>query len=225
MTALQWIVKEAKAIKKQYPKRFAKWTDYVAQASAIYAKKHGGKSPVGKKKAVKKKAAKKKKVSGVKDSKEIKKTLAKKGLKMPHGYQTIKRKRKISGVKKKAAKKYSTIHKDTASHNVKISVMSGVVGRLIGEMKSPVRFTRINNDANGNPRYAVHYNEFLNAEEKLHVPFMKQYDYALKKAKLLGGRKFHNKQYGGGVVFQSYNIDDLEKKIINLRNSNPKIKY
>lgn len=120
MTALQWIVKEAKSIKKQFPKRFAKWTDYVAQASAIYAKKHKGKSPVGKKKAVKKK------VSGVKDSKEIKKVLAKKGLKMPHGYKTIKRKRKISGVKKKAATK-SSYHKDTASHNVKISVMSGIV--------------------------------------------------------------------------------------------------
>lgn len=181
----------------------------------------------GKKKAVKKKAPKKaakKKVSGVKDSKELKKVLAKKGLKMPHGYKTIKRKRKISGVKKKAAPKTS-YHKDTASHNVKISVMSGLVGKLIGQMNDGVRFTRITNDVNGNPRYAVHYNEFLNAEEKMHVPFSKQYEYALKKAKLIGGRKFHNKQYGGGVVFQSYNINDLEKKIINLRNTNPKIKY
>jgi hypothetical protein len=59
MTALQWIVKEAKAIKKKYPKRFSKWTDYVAQASAIYASKHKGKSPVGKKKAAPKKTAKK----------------------------------------------------------------------------------------------------------------------------------------------------------------------
>lgn len=61
MTPLKWIVSEAKKLKKQYPKRFAKWTDYVAQASAIYASKHKGKSPIGKKKvgAVKKKAAKK----------------------------------------------------------------------------------------------------------------------------------------------------------------------
>lgn len=128
MTALQWILKEAKKLKKEYPKRFTKWTDYVAQASAIYSSKHKGKSPVGKKKAAKKKAVKKtasKKVSGVKDSKEIKKTLAKKGLKMPHGYQTIKRKRKIGAVKKKSASK-SSYHKDTASHNVKISVMSGI---------------------------------------------------------------------------------------------------
>ena len=78
MTALQWIVKEAKAIKKKYPKRFSKWTDYVAQASAIYASKHKGKSPVGKKKAAPKKAAKKKvgaapkkKIYGIKKRKLI----------------------------------------------------------------------------------------------------------------------------------------------------------
>ena len=57
MTALQWIVKEAKDIKKKYPKRFKTWREYVAQASAIYANKHKGKSPVGKKKAAPKKRA------------------------------------------------------------------------------------------------------------------------------------------------------------------------
>ena len=61
MTALQWIVKEAKAIKKKFPRRFTTWREYVAQASAIYAKKHKGHSPVGKKKtAVKRKPAAKK---------------------------------------------------------------------------------------------------------------------------------------------------------------------
>jgi hypothetical protein len=59
MTALQSIIKEAKSLKAKYPKRYLKWTDYVKQASAIYAAKHKGKSPVGKKKVVKKKAAKK----------------------------------------------------------------------------------------------------------------------------------------------------------------------
>ena len=65
MTALQWIVKEAKKLKREYPKRFKTWREYVAQASAIYASKHKGKSPVGKKHAVKKKAAKKKAVKKV----------------------------------------------------------------------------------------------------------------------------------------------------------------
>jgi len=75
MTALQTIIKEAKSLKKSYPKRFTKWTDYVKQASAIYASKHKGKSPVGKKKAAPKKVAVKKaapkKVYGIKKRKPI----------------------------------------------------------------------------------------------------------------------------------------------------------
>lgn len=47
MNALTWITKEAKKLRREYPRRFATWREYVAQASAIYAKKHKGKSPVG----------------------------------------------------------------------------------------------------------------------------------------------------------------------------------
>lgn len=210
MTPLQWIVKEAKAIKKKYPKRFAKWTDYVAQASAIYASKHKGKSPVGKKKAVKKSA--KKKAVGKVDTR-LKKQLASQGKKMPHGYDVVKRKRKIGAVSKKA----TTMHKDTKSHNVNIRVLSGMDNY-------PIRFTRLTNDVYGNPRYAVHFTEFLNSEENHFLPFSKKYEYALKKAKKIGGKKFDNKQYGGGIAFQSYNIQDLENKIVALRNTTPKIK-
>jgi hypothetical protein len=105
MTALQSIIKEAKAIRKKSPK--IEWKKAVAQASAIYASKHKGKSPVGKKKAVKK-AAKKKAVGLIK--------------------------KKIT--KKVARKKATTMHKDTKSHNVKISVMSGlhkIVGKVTGK--------------------------------------------------------------------------------------------
>jgi hypothetical protein len=54
----------------------------------------------GKKKVARKKVAKKR-IAGPKDSSLVRKELARKGLKMPHGYTTTKRKRKISGVKKK----------------------------------------------------------------------------------------------------------------------------
>jgi hypothetical protein len=57
-----------------------------------------GKKKVAKK-VVRKKAAKKR-IAGPKDSAAVKRELARKGLKMPHGYTTTKRKR-ISGVKKK----------------------------------------------------------------------------------------------------------------------------
>jgi hypothetical protein len=104
MTPLKWIVNEAKKLKKQYPHRFKKWTDYVAQASAIYASKHKGKSPVGKKH----------KVSGI-TKKAAKKKVVKKSV-----------------LRKKAVKKSPArmLHKDTKSHNVNIRVMSGVKGSL-----------------------------------------------------------------------------------------------
>ena len=64
-------------------------------------------------------------------------------------------------------------------------------------------FRRINNDVNGNPRFVFHF---------LHLA--DSYEQALKIAKKIGGRKFHNKQYGGGIAVQSYNIEH-EIKIIN----------
>jgi hypothetical protein len=56
-------------------------------------------------------------------------------------------------------------------------------------------FKRVNNDVNGNPRYVFH---FLNIADN--------YSDALKIAKKFGGKKFHNKQYGGGIAIQSYNL-------------------
>ena len=79
MTALQSIIKEAKAIRKKNPKM--EWKKAVAQASAIYASKHKGKSPVSKKHA-KKKAAKKKAV-GVIKKKVVRKTATKRAKKKP----------------------------------------------------------------------------------------------------------------------------------------------
>ena len=151
MTPLKWIVNEAKKLKKQYPHRFKKWTDYVAQASAIYASKHKGKSPVGKKhKAipVKKKAVKKKtsKVGysklRLKNDKELTKAIKNEPdtlfpythkqrlvLAAKKHYDKLNRDiHKVSGAKKKAAKKSPArmLHKDTKSHNVNIRVMSGL---------------------------------------------------------------------------------------------------
>lgn len=79
-------------------------------------------------------------------------------------------------------------------------------------MSTLIDFTRINNDTNGNPRYVCHFLNFIKNNEV--EP--NQYEIALKRAKKIGGRKFHNKQYGGGVVFQSYNIQSTEKDILEL---------
>jgi hypothetical protein len=67
-------------------------------------------------------------------------------------------------------------------------------------------FTRINNDTNGNPRYVIHYLQLADSYER-----------ALFLARQLGGRKFHNKQYGGGIAFQSYNTDALKARIESIK--------
>ena len=78
--------------------------------------------------------------------------------------------------------------------------------------------TRVKNDVNGNPRYVIHYLALLTAEEKADNSLdaiLSRYNVVIAKArKLFGGRKFHNKQYGGGIVFQSYNVA-VELALIN----------
>ena len=90
----------------------------------------------------------------------------------------------------------------------------------------PIDLTRINNDINGNPRYVCHFLHFVNNEESDRLnqqhsmgAISEKYAFAINKARKIGGRKFHNKQYGGGIVFQSYNIYDLKKLIRESRNN------
>ena len=84
--------------------------------------------------------------------------------------------------------------------------------------------TRLNNDVNGNPRYAIHFLKLNTRAEKNRTEFnystTNLYDIAVKRAKQLGGKRYHNKQYGGGIVFQSYNttalLDSIETLILEL---------
>jgi len=99
--------------------------------------------------------------------------------------------------------------------------------------KNEIEFTRINNDVNGNPRYVCHFLNLLNANERgyeyageqfdqnkpiLNLDISEKYALAVRKSHEIGGRKFHNKQYGGGIVFQSYNNNDLAERINEIKN-------
>lgn len=80
-------------------------------------------------------------------------------------------------------------------------------------MNTKFDWTRINNDVNGNPRYVLHFLNLNTQEEKdasgeNWIP--NKYELALNRARKIGGKKFNNKQYGGGIVFQSYNLRDTE---------------
>lgn len=62
---------------------------------------------------------------------------------------------------------------------------------------SASNFTRIRHDINGNPRFVTSW---------LGYGF-KSYADAIKAANSIGGRKYSNKHYGGGLVFQAYECE------------------
>lgn len=80
-----------------------------------------------------------------------------------------------------------------------------------------MELTQVNNDTNGNPRLVVHFLNFLKPSESYSIN--DSYELALKRAKKIGGRKFHNKQYGGGIVFSCSNPETLRNKIETFVNS------
>jgi len=96
--------------------------------------------------------------------------------------------------------------------NSELAQAETILQRLNNEIKNRkpevINFKKINHDFYGNPRYVCH---FLNID--------KDYQTAIKKAKAIGGRKFNNKQYGGGIVFSTYNLENLNRNILNLKNN------
>lgn len=75
-----------------------------------------------------------------------------------------------------------------------------------------MEYTRVNNDINGNPRYVFHYLNFLKVDE----PGYKNFKLALSRARTIGGKKYRGYDFVGGIVFQSYNIEQTIKDIENL---------
>ena len=74
------------------------------------------------------------------------------------------------------------------------------------------QFHRIKNDVNGNPRYVLHFLNLNTDAELSSEPWIstsEKYALALARSRKAGGKKFSNKQYGGGIVFQSYSLGEL----------------
>jgi len=105
-SGLQWILAEAKRLKKQYPNRFKTWKEYVAQATAIYHSKKGDsvrreKSRTKKRASVetrKRRSSKKVVVSKKKiltAEKRLQERLKKDKQRLPHGYELVPAKRLI----------------------------------------------------------------------------------------------------------------------------------
>lgn len=86
-------------------------------------------------------------------------------------------------------------------------------------MTNHIEWFKAKHDTNGNPRYVCHYLNLLTTAEKAnnYLTFDGLYDFALKRAKKIGGRKFHNKQYGGGIVFRTDSTTETEQAIERVR--------
>ena len=76
-------------------------------------------------------------------------------------------------------------------------------------------FTRVNSDVYGNPRCVIHYLSCCPERYKT-WPIDASYKATCKLMNRIGGRKFHNKQYGGGIVFQSYSLSETISHIERL---------
>ena len=83
-------------------------------------------------------------------------------------------------------------------------------------MQNEFSWTRIKNDVNGNPRYVVHFLQCEPQAWKDQGGISDRYARVCKLMNRIGGRKFSNKQYGGGIVFQSYSLPETEAAILRM---------
>jgi hypothetical protein len=67
---------------------------------------------------------------------------------------------------------------------------------------------RVNNDYYGNPRYVMDLDLFLTTKERDELDYQERRPVALERARKVGGRAYRGKDFGGGVVFTSYNLSD-----------------
>ena len=82
---------------------------------------------------------------------------------------------------------------------------------------------KVQHDANGNPRYVIHYLDLLNEKEQADLWQTSargewvndSYKAALAKAREIGGKAYRAKWFGGGIVIQSYSLECDLARIIN----------
>lgn len=88
-----------------------------------------------------------------------------------------------------------------------------------------MQITRIKEDVNGNGRMVVHFTELridcgkyneICLKNGRGVDLVKKYDLAVFLASYIGGKRYHNKSYGGGIAFQAYSTRELVTRIRDL---------
>lgn len=82
-----------------------------------------------------------------------------------------------------------------------------------------IAWTKIKHDINGNPRWVCHFLNLNTEQDKAQAGdgaarVSHLYELAVARACLLGGKRYHTKSYGGGIVFQAYDpVAEIEPEI------------
>ena len=82
------------------------------------------------------------------------------------------------------------------------------------------KFYRVDCDVNGNPRYVIHFLAFITDDEvrnSLRGDIDGQYKLAHSRALNIGFSKYRGKNFGGGFVGVSYDLDNTAERIIDQR--------
>lgn len=58
-----------------------------------------------------------------------------------------------------------------------------------------ISFTRVSSDVNGNPRYVFSWTNLANSYER-----------AIEIGRYIGAKRYRGKDFGGGLVIQSFNL-------------------
>ena len=82
--------------------------------------------------------------------------------------------------------------------------------------KNGITFYRVNSDIYGNPRYVIHFTDLLTKKEREEYSITSSYAIAVKRSHKAGGSKYRGKDFGGGIVFQSYNVDETAEHIAEI---------
>lgn len=99
-----------------------------------------------------------------------------------------------------------------------VMARDAIIAELQPVTIEPLTLTRIRNDGYGNPRYVAHFLSCLPDAPRVAPAedIGARYARACKAMNTIGGRKYHCRAYGGGIVFQSYSVDELASDVSRL---------
>lgn len=126
--------------------------------------------------------------------------------------------------KKVSARKYQQACTGRWISDPSIIYQVGTISVQVTEVAEPesLRFDRTKH-YNGGPRYVVHFlNLLTRAEVDSRLPEVvgTKHRIACNRAHRIGGRQYRGKEYGGGIVFDSYSIDETAAHISRVTGRN-----